>query len=147
MFQIDGVVYNAKELFGRCEACFPGGTLALGFIRGGSEIAPQSSIHIPIGMIPFQQFTFVCDNVFGISSAIRRLSAFWYIMEDIAPLNCLKITSRNSDSPNMSHPSKPLSWLCAGCSEGESFLPWYNSKHERPTCGRALFATYGRIPS
>ena len=42
MFQIDGVVYNAKELFGRCEACFTGGTLALGFIRGGSEIAPKA---------------------------------------------------------------------------------------------------------
>lgn len=98
-------------------------------------------------MIPFQQFIFVCDNVFGISSAIKRLSAFWYIMEDITPLNCLKITSRNSGSPSMSHPSKPLSRLCAGCSEGESFLPWYNFKYERPTCGRALFATYGRIPS
>ena len=42
MFQIDGVVYNAKELFGRCEACFTGGTLALGFIRGGSEITPKA---------------------------------------------------------------------------------------------------------
>lgn len=62
---------------------------------------------IPIGIIPFQQFIFVCDNVFGISSANRRLSAFWYIMEDIAPPNCLKIVSWNSGSPNMRHPSKP----------------------------------------
>lgn len=64
---------------------------------------------IPIGIIPFQQFTFVCDDVFWISSAIRRLSAFWYIMKDIAPLDCLTIVSRNSGSPNMRHPSKPLS--------------------------------------
>lgn len=47
----------------------------------------------------------------------------------------------------MSHPSKPLSWLCAGYSEGESFLPWYNSEHARLLYWRALFATYGRIPS
>lgn len=63
------------------------------------------------------------------------MSAFWYIMEDITPLNCLKITSRNSGSPSMSHPSKPLPSLCAGYSEGGPSLPWYNSKHERPTCG------------
>lgn len=37
------------------------------------------------------------------------MSAFWYIMEDIAPLDCLTIVSRNSGSPNMRHPSKPLS--------------------------------------